>query len=190
MIHKNINYGNVENVTVAEFGKGTLSVVDGINDGYLSLLIKTKEFSPIGEVSGSEKSSDEFKPELVLAFHNAASFEVFYEYVENIREKFQSALNSGVSVAAEGEIILCDYCGHLETEHEENCLKSPETKAELLINAHQQLIDEITETNGDESNAISHSLITVNMVKAVLPSGDLMAYYSRVRQILINKLHR
>jgi hypothetical protein len=96
MVHKKINYGNVENVIVAEFGKGTLSVVDGTNDGYLSLLIKTKEFSPIGEVSGSEKSSDDFKPELVLAFHNAASFEVFYEYVENIREKFQSALNSEV----------------------------------------------------------------------------------------------
>lgn len=181
MIHKNINYGNVENVTVAEFGKGTLSVVDGTNDGYLSLLIKTKEFSPIGEVSGSEKSSDEFKPELVLAFHNAASFEVFYEYVENIREKFQSALNSGVSVAAEGEIILCDYCGHLETEHEENCLKSPETKAQILIDSHKLY--------NDEQEAITHSLITVNMVKAVLPSGDLMAYYSRVRQILINRLN-
>ena len=93
MILKNINYGNVENVTVAEFGKGTLSITDGANDGYLSLLIKSKEFSPIGEVSGSEKSSDEFKPELAIVFHNKESFDVFYDYVENIRKKFQTELN-------------------------------------------------------------------------------------------------
>lgn len=79
------------------------------------------------------------------------------------------------------EIILCDYCGHLETEHEENCLKSPETKAQILIDSHKLY--------NDEQEAITHSLITVNMVKAVLPSGDLMAYYSRVRQILINRLN-
>ena len=97
MILKNINYGNVENVTVAEFGKGTLSITDGANDGYLSLLIKSKEFSPIGEVSGSEKSSDEFKPELAIVFHNKESFDVFSEYVENIRKKFQNGLNDVVS---------------------------------------------------------------------------------------------
>jgi hypothetical protein len=98
MVHKNINYGNVENVTVAEFGKGTLSITDGANqDGYLSLLIKSKDFTPVGEVSGSEKSSDEFKPELAIVFHNKASFDVFLEYVENIKQKFQTDLNSGLS---------------------------------------------------------------------------------------------
>lgn len=93
MIHKNANYGNVENVIVAEFGKGTLSVVDGCNDGYLSLLIKSKNFSPIGEVCGTERTSDEFKPELALVFNNKESFDVFYEFVENIRGKFQNEIN-------------------------------------------------------------------------------------------------
>lgn len=89
MIHTNVDYGNVENVTVAEFGKGTLSITDGANDeGYLSLLMKSKDFTPIGEVCGSEKNSDEFKPELAIVFRNKASFDVFYEYVENIRKKF------------------------------------------------------------------------------------------------------
>jgi hypothetical protein len=98
MIHKNINYGNVENVIVAEFGKGTLSITDGANDnGYLSLLIKSKDFTPIGQVSGNEKNSDEFKPELAIVFYNKASFYVFLEYVENIKQKFQTDLNSGVS---------------------------------------------------------------------------------------------
>ena len=97
MILKNTNYGNVENVTVAEFGKGTLSVVDGCNDGYLSLLIKSKEFSPIGEISGTEKTSDEFKPELAIVFYNKESFDVFYEFVENIRKKFQTVLDEATS---------------------------------------------------------------------------------------------
>lgn len=92
MIHKAAKYGNIENVTVAEFGKGTLSITDGANrEGFLSLLIKSKEFSPIGKVSGSEKDSDEFKPELALVFHNKQSFDVFLEYVENIKEKFNAA---------------------------------------------------------------------------------------------------
>ena len=94
MVHKNIDYGNVKNVTVVEFGKGTLSIVDGANnEGFLSLLIKTKDFSPIGEVSGSEKNSDEFSPEIAIVFNNKESFDVFYEFVENIKRKFQTDLN-------------------------------------------------------------------------------------------------
>lgn len=78
--------------------------------------------------------------------------------------------------------VLCKYCGYLAPDHEEKCLKSPETKAQLLINEHLKF-------NENENAAICHSLITVNMVKAVLPDGDLMAYYSRVRQILFNRLN-
>lgn len=106
MIYKNIAYGNIENVTVAEFGKGTLSITDGENDGYLSLLIKSKDFSPIGEVSGNEQSSDLFKPELAIVFRNKESFDVFAEYVENIRKKFQSGLNETVLVSHSGTTNL------------------------------------------------------------------------------------
>jgi len=88
MIHKNIKYGNVEYVTVIEFGKGTLSIVDAENDEHLSILIKTKEYSPIGEVTGNETSSDEFKPEIAIVFNNKESFDVFLEFVENIKTKF------------------------------------------------------------------------------------------------------
>lgn len=77
--------------------------------------------------------------------------------------------------------LVCEYCGHLAPEHKEDCLKSPETKAELLINEHLKF-------NDNRNGAIAHSMITVNMIKAVLPNGDLMAYYSRVRQVLIESL--
>ena len=91
MIHKNIEYGFCKDVTVAEFGKGTLAITDGENDieGSYSLLIKTNKHIPIGEVSGNEKNSDEFKPELVILFTSKESFDVFFEYVKNIKDKYE-----------------------------------------------------------------------------------------------------
>lgn len=93
MVHSKIKYGNVENVVVAEFGKGTLSIANGANkDGYLSLLLKSNKKTPIGDVTGSESSSNEFKPEIALVFYNKESFDVFYKYVLNIKEDFDNAV--------------------------------------------------------------------------------------------------
>jgi len=83
------NFGNVENVTVIEFGHGTLSVVNGTNDGYKSLLIREKEFSPIGEKGEFKADSDEFEPQIAIIFHNQESFEIFKEYVNNIDIEFK-----------------------------------------------------------------------------------------------------
>lgn len=90
MIYRDAQYGEVKNVIVAEFGNGTLSVTNGSNagDGHLSLLMKSNKATPIGDVTGSEKNSNEFSPELALVFWNKESFEVFYSYVENIRKEF------------------------------------------------------------------------------------------------------
>jgi hypothetical protein len=90
MVHKNIKYGNAENVTVVEFGNGTLAIVDAEGDSHLSLLIKTKQFSPVGAISGSEKNSDEFNPEIAIVFNNKEGFNVFSEFVENIKLKYLS----------------------------------------------------------------------------------------------------
>ena len=85
---KKLKYGNVENVTVAEFGKGTISIVNAKNDNYKMLLIKEKEFSPIGEKGEFKSNSDEFEPQIVIAFKNRESFDVFKEYVNNIEADF------------------------------------------------------------------------------------------------------
>ena len=91
MITEKTNYGNINGVTVVEFGKGTLSVTNGINPkGHKSLLIKQSEFSPIGEKGDFHETSDDFKPEIVIVFHNIESFEVFKEYVNNIDAEFSS----------------------------------------------------------------------------------------------------
>ena len=78
------------NVTIIEFGKGTLAVTNATNkkDGYKSILIKKKEFSPIGDINSPTKDSDEFKPEIAIVFYNKESFNVFKEYVNNIDLEF------------------------------------------------------------------------------------------------------
>lgn len=96
MIRK-IKYANIDNVTVVEFGLGTVSIVDAEGEDYQSLLIKTNDFTPIGEITGSEKNSDEFKPELALVFHSKESFDVFFSYVENIKQRFEDELESSLS---------------------------------------------------------------------------------------------
>lgn len=84
------NFGNVEDVVIVEFGNGTLSVCNGHGENHKSLFIKQKEFSPIGEKGEPTKNTDEFKPEVALVFKNKESFDVFYEYVENVRKEFES----------------------------------------------------------------------------------------------------
>lgn len=91
---KQSNYGNIENVTIVEFGKGTLSIVNGCNDAYKSLLIKEKEFNPIGEKGDFKTKSDEFEPQIAIVFHNRESFNVFKEYVNNIDNEFSNDTKS------------------------------------------------------------------------------------------------
>ena len=92
MIHKNIKYGNIENVIVAEFGKGSLSVTSGDNEDHLSLLIKTVSPGPIGAVGEPTNNSDDFRPELALVFTNKESFDVFYDYVKIIKKDFMKKI--------------------------------------------------------------------------------------------------
>ena len=85
---KKLKYGNVENVTVVEFGKGTVSLVNTQNDNYKLLLIKEKQFSPVGEIGEFKSTTDEFEPQIVLAFKTRESFDVFKEFVNNIETDF------------------------------------------------------------------------------------------------------
>jgi hypothetical protein len=88
MIYKNTIYGNTEDVTVAHFGEGTISITNGGNESHKCIAMKSINKHKIGECIGGEISSDEFKPELVIAFTNKESFDIFYEYVEEIKKQF------------------------------------------------------------------------------------------------------
>lgn len=90
MIYKNVKYGNIEDVTVVEFGNGTLNLVDRehIEEGSRSILIKQQDIKEIGLVGPKVDIGDDFKPDLVLFFKNREGFEVFKEYVDNVYNGF------------------------------------------------------------------------------------------------------
>ncbi len=93
MIYKSIKFGNVENVTVVEFGLGSLSLVASTsNEGRKSIQINTIDRLPIGTELEMVKTTDEFKPEVVLCFNNKKSFDVFMYYCDLIKKEFDETI--------------------------------------------------------------------------------------------------
>lgn len=90
MIYKSTKYGNVENVTVAHFGNGTISICNSTNGIFMKSVNKSK----IGEIAGTEGLLDEFKPEIAIFFTNKESFDVFYEYVQNVKATFDDPIEN------------------------------------------------------------------------------------------------
>lgn len=114
MVLKNINYGNVPNVTVAEFGNGTISICSSKGEGYEGLLMKSHDKRPIGEIGKKHDDSDSFKPELSIVFRNYESFNVFFDAVLEVKNEFEKqtdrigyTLNFGDAIKAlkEGKMV-------------------------------------------------------------------------------------
>jgi len=92
----NTTLGDVENVTVATFGNGTMRVTSGEakDKTYKGLFLgDSEEPRAIGEVGEPTPTTNEFLPKIAIHFHNKESFDVFYHYVENIRKDFESDKN-------------------------------------------------------------------------------------------------
>ena len=88
MFRKSEQYGAVKEVAIAEFGKGTLSIVSSKGDGYEGILIKNSPKNEIGATGVKSNNSDEYKPELAIVFHNVEGFNVFLEAVMQVKEEF------------------------------------------------------------------------------------------------------
>jgi hypothetical protein len=85
------SYGNVEKVTLVLFGKGTVSVVNATGSDHKALLMRSNhQPKKIGEVGEATPTSDDFKPEVVIAFTCEESFAVFEEFVANIRRDYNN----------------------------------------------------------------------------------------------------
>jgi hypothetical protein len=54
---------------------------------FTNYYIKEKSF-PIGEVGEFKSTTDDFEPQIVLAFKNRESFDVFKEFINNIETDF------------------------------------------------------------------------------------------------------
>lgn len=88
---KKLTFGNVDNVTVASFGFGTVRVVNSTGKNHKAILLgSNKEPKEIGSIGDKHITSDEFNPEIAIVFHNEESFSVFEEFIQNIREEYNS----------------------------------------------------------------------------------------------------
>ena len=103
MIHKNAQVGDVKDIVVAEFGNGTLSVVNSSNpDGSKSILLKTIPKQEIGDLifpSAKDTDSNDYIPELILRFNNYKGFEVLMQYMFNVMDSYHA--ETGLQVGME-----------------------------------------------------------------------------------------
>ena len=90
MIYKNAKVGSVTGVTVCEMGFGGVTMVPSNPQPNtpVSLLIKSQNPpTPIGvKMTCEEKTSDEYKPELVLMFHNEESIDAVISSLQDCKE--------------------------------------------------------------------------------------------------------
>ena len=83
-------YGNIENVTIVQFGFGTTRVVNSSGETHKAILLGAEdEPKQIGEIGAKHITSDSFKPDIAIVFHCEKSFSVFEEYVKNIRKEYE-----------------------------------------------------------------------------------------------------
>jgi len=81
-------------LTVAEFGNGTIAIVNAKNDeGEMFLLMKTIPKTPIDSVvCPNERTLKDFKPELLIVFKNEDSFSVLIESINKIKYDFRELM--------------------------------------------------------------------------------------------------
>jgi hypothetical protein len=101
MFRKSENYAAVENVAIAEFGKGTLSIVSSKGDGYEGILIKNSPKNEIGAIGVKSNDSNDYRPELAIVFHNVEGFNVFLEAVMQVKEEFAKKNLEGLGYSFE-----------------------------------------------------------------------------------------
>jgi hypothetical protein len=94
MIYRDQKYGAVHNVTIADFnGKGDILVVDGVQaDGGTCVMFRTDEPHTIGEEAPelAGKSSDDFKPEIIMLFKHKESVDIVIEFLQKAKENLPS----------------------------------------------------------------------------------------------------
>lgn len=95
MINKNMKYGNTPGVTVVQFGSGTTKIGIGINENHSSVLLRSCSPGKVGETTSKcGETSDDFVPEVALAFTNAASVRVLIEMLWKVELELSTKENN------------------------------------------------------------------------------------------------
>lgn len=91
MIHKSVQFGNVKDTAVIDFRYGSVNMVVSENEDFKSILMKAQKANKKGNTKEDEcKDSDEYAPELVLAFKDAKSIDQLIDTLQECRELFVS----------------------------------------------------------------------------------------------------
>ncbi|MEI7488383.1 MAG: hypothetical protein WCJ72_13440 [Chryseobacterium sp.] len=74
---------NTNNVTILEFGDGSILIQGGLipKTGTKLIMFKNKAPGAIGLSKSELTNSDEFEPEIALSFKNMESFDAVYDYM-------------------------------------------------------------------------------------------------------------
>lgn len=89
MILKNKRFGNVEDITSLEFGKGDILVTPGIGDDkdYACVMFRNDVHGEIGRESEmyNGKTSDDLQPDVVMFFDKAESIDVVIDVLNKAK---------------------------------------------------------------------------------------------------------
>jgi hypothetical protein len=67
--------------------------------------------------------------------------DIYSVFAEEKKPDQKKSKHMSNNTETENNVVICEYCGYVEPDHEERCIKSPQTKAQLLINQHLQFTD-------------------------------------------------
>ena len=74
---------NTNNVTILEFGDGSILIQGGIipKTGTKLIMFKNQSSGTIGLSKSELTTADEFEPEIAMSFKNKESFDAVYDYM-------------------------------------------------------------------------------------------------------------
>ena len=85
MIIHNTDYFKLKDVTIVEFGNGTIHFTIGVNEGAGILAGKSGNPKDIGEIFTEEMTIEKWKPELLLKFNNTKSLDCFIKELSMLK---------------------------------------------------------------------------------------------------------
>lgn len=94
------NYANVEDVTVIDFGKGSINLAVAVNEKYMSLLMKSKDADKTGATD-----SNDYKPEVAMIFNNSASVRILIEMLWKVELELTNREMTAVKNVRDIEVV-------------------------------------------------------------------------------------
>jgi hypothetical protein len=84
--------GKIKAKALLEFGKGDIQVVNAKGEDYAAVLFRNSTIRPIGseDPTTNGTTTDDFKPNVVMAFDSTNSIDLLIEVLENAKQDLQS----------------------------------------------------------------------------------------------------